>query len=483
MGVLSFNGNNVVTVGIIDKKEDLISSTKNAVALAPSLKLAVRHFTGGEISLDNGLSEHDLFNCFICKLNGTRYYACAFIDERIIFDFELNDNANEIAEKIATELSDNILFDTEKYAVALHYIDCNDDIPTALNLAVKQLREFQEEQLIIANEHPLEITLSDLLNEAPKNELLFVKNIAKLSQGSSKSETIISFTVIAIAIIFVVWWFFLTPPHKPDTDQATLDKYSSPVKSVLDEPQHKPDSVQTHDPVEDANNLRQIEQEEHSWIENAIRKNGHKPLSHLGQALEVLDYSVDGFILDEVAYDDNFAPTRTSLTGYLLAKYNRTTKSTIEDFLKRYPDAQITLDGEVAFLNAPFQKSTHEKRFWFTSNSLKLETLISRLQRLKDDQQISTWSVRKDNAPKRPRSYTSKEQSLMARMGIKESEKEDAWITQFEVFRVVMTFRYVSNLPNFEKVFEGFPTALLANFKYQASSQTATIEVQLYDIQ
>ncbi|HAS6026415.1 TPA: hypothetical protein I7142_18275 [Vibrio vulnificus] len=480
IGVL-LTRNNIVTVGIVERKEDLISNVKGAVALAPCLRSTLKNHPQYS-SFES--KEADVFHCYISKLKNDHYYGCIFSDERIIFDCDfIEKNNSQIAHRIANEIQANILFESTKYSVSMHYIDCDEKITEAVKYAITELQPHKLEQLEIGKEQFFHESLEELISLCNRSDLLYVKSIARLGQNNRANETYVTYGGITLLVAFALWFVFIRTPDVAKTSAATIAKYAAPVTNAIEDTLSPIDSIPVHNPTEDANDLRRIQTEEQEWFEAVIRKNGHDPLTHLYNAIKSIPYEVVGFKLVDVSYEDQFDPNNASLNSVLTAKYGRIGKNTISDFLQLYPTASITLDGETPFLSRDFAKSTHEKGYWFSeSNEVPLETIISRLQRLKNNESIEHWTIRKDTSPKRPRSYTAKEQSLMARMGMKESEKDDSWITRFEVYRVTVTFRFASTLPSLDRVFDDFKSAILSKFEYQAATQLTTIEVLVYDM-
>ncbi|MDN3661082.1 hypothetical protein [Vibrio agarivorans] len=487
-GVRIVNGS-TVNLGLVENKNDLISNPKTGIALAPALRRACLD----KAPFSDEDSEKDLIDIHVSILPDGKYYACGYQGARNLFDLVLTQDASNSFDTIADEIGSLILMGSDEFAIALHttWLEKEANEKRASDLNNQQLTDLLEEA--ISNTHEfiqghLEFfsknhhreNLLDLLRSLPADSLLHVSDISKLAKAKLNKQQVA--TIGGVLALSLVGYMYFNGSSKPTTDQATLDKYNN-FQSIEEPTVSKPvENTPVYNPTDDRNALEKIINQERKWIETHIRMNGHRPFNHLYQAVSNLPVEAQGYKLEDVTFADPFSIEKNTLDSIVTSQYVRRGNQTINEFLKVFPDANITLDGNIGLVETTFKKSTHERPFEFKSEDLDLESLISRLQIMDREGVITNWALRKAVPPSRPEKYTTTEENLLSRLKVKTDEDETKWLHPFDVYTVTVNFKYSNQLPRLSVVFDDFQTAVISKLHYQIATQTGALEVRIYDL-
>lgn len=484
-----------ISIGVVAKREQLISSTKQAVALAPAIRSAVRAESGGEVQVDALEDDADIISSFITKLSDGSFYACAFIDSRIIADRVIgaakpnqsidisneetstsNLNRNRAAQRIVEDIVDYISKPTDKFNVVLHYVGLTTDDRTAIKMAFNGSPYVSEsEQVKVVREDSFDETLDDVLSQLSENELQYIRSVAKYVGKTADSDKIKYGLAALIVLGFCYWAFFM--PSGSSSKKSSYKEYA-PVESMQ--------PTQTLLPVAQpkqklsASYLEQMRLEEINWITEHIRKSGYRAFDALQNNVGGLNMEVNGYALNLVVFEDKFLPETASLDSILHIQYVRDSKQVITDFTKVFPTANAKLDGSSAIVEQPMRKSSREKPFIYSENyKIDVNELIASLQKLRDKGVVTNWSLIKGEAPKRPRKYTKEEEAFLSSI---QKGSEERWVVPLSTYKLEMEFKNVTTLSELEKLFQSIITATISVFSYDATNQNATIEVTIYEL-
>lgn len=479
---------NTVNLGLIENKTDLITNPKSAIALAPALREACL----AKKPIDYDDSEREIIDVHVSIMPDGKFYACGYQRTRNLFDLVLTQDPTQAFNAIAEELCSLILMPSDEFDIALHTtrLDKAPDEKRASDLTNHELTELLEEAIDSSHEymeghlsffsktHHLD-TLIELLETVPATSLLQVTDISKLARAKLNVKQLVGLGCLIVAC--AGGYFFLSGPSSKTPDQATVDKYANfqPIEApVVSTP-----TVQepVYDPTEDKGSLEKMINEERRWLETYIRMNGHRPFNTLYSAISEVPMEVVGFSIESVSYADPFTIEENSLSGELISRYLRKGDKTINDFLKVFPEANFTLDGNIGLVTTEFSKSSHERPYEYRSEKLDLESLISRLQIMEREGVLTNWALRKTVTPSRPEKYTLEEESLLSRLKLASSEDDNQWLQPFDVYTVTIDFKFSNKLPRLSVVFDDYHTAVLTKLHYQISTQIGALEVQVYD--
>lgn len=327
-----------------------------------------------------------------------------------------------------------------------------------------------------------------LLNENPIEKLeaqAKLRDCSRLSGILKKKEEKSSSVWVGLALVIAgsLSYFYLSSSDVSD------DAFNQAINKSSQEPMAKSTTIESYGlPISNTvlEDGKRYLASEANWDKRALTKlvysNNANHLPNLFRSIGKMSSSVNGWTLSFVTLTINYLELDPSLDQqYFIetdwVKVDRT--STVDDFLKIYPDATVSSDGnfsKVVKLDSypiSIERYNYEDAKKITKN--KINSIKSDLQRLKTVSRIKDWSITDNLMFKRPRKIEPKE-------GVEPTLASGGWLIGANRSFLGIQFKYLTNVNKISQVFKKYPSISFNKITYDTNTQMVVLEGSIYEL-
>ena len=483
-GVIDNVGNTAFQVGVVSSAHKQKQS--NSVSLAHVLKQTLKGYPK--------LKKLGYTNLYLFWLKDKTYYVLGLFNDGIKIDFTITLDSEQYENDVVVliqKISD-IEFALQT-KVAMH-ICCSDHInditaqgesPDILSL-VDRLSFSSNEAWEVQNSDQ---TLKTITQNVTKKNLIFLKNVE--SKGNSATN------VKLLALGFVVaiggyWYYNAVQQAEWEAEQHRMAKNAAAQERAakLEEAERKRLARQkkfdTPDLKSKYEQLKASRQEnEAAWVKNLATKTGMSRFEKAQALIQNAKTEAQSWVSPEikVTFDEDISTNATTQT--FVQKFIRNERdATILDLAQDYPDINVSLDGDSAFIKR-VEVQEIPKRITHSFELSGLIVTIAELQSLEAAGIVESWSLRNDNVIA-PTPLSKDFIELNQKFGGREEGtpplSEGAWLNELKSRRLIVRGGQSNFITLLPKHIKDINNMTLIRVIYDIASQTTVIEARIHEI-
>lgn len=483
-GVIDKVGNTAFQVGVVDNAPKQKQS--NSVSLAHVLKQTLKGYPK--------LKKVGYTNLYLFWLKDKTYYVLGLFNDGIKVDFTITldseqyeDDVNILMQKVA-----DLEFAIQA-KVAMH-ICCADHIneiaaqgesPDILSL-VDRLSGASTEAWVVQSSDQ---TLKTITDNATKQNLIFLKNVE--SKGNSAAKV----KLIALAVVVALggyWYYSAAQQAEWEAEQKRIAKTAAAQERVakLEEAERRRLARQVQVDTPDLKNQYELLkskrlENEAAWIENLATKVGMDRFEKAQAIIQSAQTEAQAWKSSEVrvTFDEDISTNATTQT-FLQTFTRKGVDATILDLAQDYPDINVSLDGDSAFIKrVEVDMIPRDNTHSFELSGLIVT--IADLQSLETAGIVESWSLRNDNVVA-PTPLSKDFIALNQQYGEQEEGKpplsEGAWLNELKSRKVIVRGGQSNFITLFPKHIKDIDNMTLVRVIYDIASQTTVIEARIHEI-
>lgn len=483
-GVIDKVGNTAYQVGVIDSAPKQKQS--NSVSLAHVLKQTLKGYPK--------LKKVGYTNLYLFWLKDKTYYVLGLFNDGIKVDFTItldSEKYDDDVDVLIQKISD-IEFAIQA-KVAMH-ICCSDHIsditaqgesPDILSL-VDRLSGSSNEAWVVQSSDQ---SLKTIAQNASKQNLIFLKNVE--SKGNSAAKV----KLIALAITVAVggyWYYSAAQEAEWVAEQKRIAKTAAAQARVdkLEEAERRRLARQVQVNTPDLKNQYELLKatrlaNEAAWIKNLATKVGMDRFEQAQALIQNAKTVAQSWESAEirVTFDEDISTNATTQT--LMQTFTRNSSdATILDLAQDYPDINVSLDGDSAFIKRVEKQATRENNT-HSFNPTGLIGTIADLQLLETAGIVESWSLRNDNAIA-PTPLSKDFIALNQQYGKQEAGSaplsEGSWLNDIKSRRVIVRGGQSNFITLFPMHIKDINNMTLIRVVYDIAAQTTVIEARIHEI-
>nr|WP_192957893.1 hypothetical protein [Aliivibrio wodanis]VVV07011.1 hypothetical protein AW0309160_04505 [Aliivibrio wodanis] len=476
-GVLNKITPTSIEIGVLNN--DVAKGESNCVSLAQVEKVAI-------FARSEHLFTPDNLNVYVFQLDTNIFHVLAISGQTIKIDRTLNygKDSFEVDLSALSGKLDDILFGNPQ-PILIRICISDDEPRNTASSFIKKIAGAIDTDTVELNIKFESFHLVSLLSDVSKSQIIFLKNIEKLSGLNSTNFKYI-FLILLIVCSAGGYWYSEKEAEKQEQlriaelqrqiDEQNAAEYSN--QPIVKKDLRIEFELQRTERIND----------EIRWYEVFKRVSGDKLFKEASKRIRNTIVEVNGWKTRDIKINNTLTLVSENVDIEYLQTLDRAdSQYGARALLDFYPDAKINLDGMTALNQETELINKSEMIGWNSikkqsNNSSLIINLINDLQRLEHEKKIQSWSLRKTKMVTPVKlSKNFIDDYYKYQVNPTKDLKDSDWLIEPSFHKLIVNGSDTKIIKSISDIVNKYSSSFLNKITYSIDTQTTVLEVIIHE--